>query len=442
MDWVGFGLLLNDHIPLYLIILAVSIVIYALIYRKLYLSILDPIMFAVLFSVFGFSVVWFLYFTHSIYVKYLISYLLTQIAFWGGLFTFKSLGKRQILKQYKTVYVEEQYLFEKIFFIVTSGLYMLLQLVSYKLIGIPLLLGTHIDLYSGSGGLGIIGRILDVLKPCSIFMLIYFLFNKSKSLFIYAYKYFFLLMVIVFFALSGSKGEFMSLGFLIFLFLLLNGADFKKYFLRIRRLELLLLAGGVIVAFLTIIVQSADGENSIGVFLFRLVASGDTYYFAYPNGNIEHVNNASPFLALFGDIFSTVRIIPRENQPVILGVQLFRMFSDLDITAGPNARHNVFGYVYFGFWGSIVFSYLIGFVLSITRNKLFFNLRKNIFGQLLFVFLYLNLSGVETDPVMAVSNLENVLLILPVVLFICGLCYILFTRNKSIENLIAQNAAG
>ncbi|MDB5137170.1 MAG: hypothetical protein JWP37_3773 [Mucilaginibacter sp.] len=429
MDWVSFGLLLNDHLPLYLGILAASIIFYTLIFKRLYLSILDPIMFAVLFSVFGFSVVWFLYFTHNIDTRYLYSYLFTQVAFWVGLFTFKSLKRSQVLSQSQTFLIEDQSLFEKILFLVTSGSYIILQLVSYRLIGIPLLLGTHIDLYNSSGGLGIIGRILDVLKPCSIFILIYFLFNKHSSIFIYIYKYVFLLMVLVFFALSGSKGEFMFLGFLIFCFLLLNASRFKSYFLKLRKLELILLIVGIGFAFLTILVQKTDTQNSLGVFLFRLVASGDTYFFAYANNNIEHVNGSQPFLALFGDMFSTLRIIPRDRQPVILGVQLFRMFSDLDITAGPNARHNVFGYVYFGFYGSIVFSYLIGLILSLVRNVLFFELRKNILGQIIFVYLYLGLAGIETDPPQAFLVLENVLLIFPVFLLISIVFYLLLTKK-------------
>jgi hypothetical protein len=438
MDWVSFGLLLNEHLGLFAGILVVSIVFYTLIFRRFYISILDPVLFAVLFSVFGFAVVWFLYFAGSIEPKYLASYLLTQIAFWLGLFSFKSLKKRQLISPYKPIIFQDQQLFEKVFFLVTSLLYLFGQLLSYQVIGIPLLLGTHIDVYNNSGGWGMLGRILDVVKPCAIFMLIYFLFKVNTSFFITIYKYFFLAVIILFFALSGSKGEFMSLGFIIFCFLLLNAVSYKKQFLKINKYGVIILGVGVVFALLTIVVQPGgigEGQTTTEVFLFRFVASGDTYFFVYPNNNIEHISHAQPFLALFGDIFSTVRIIPREKQPVVLGVQLFRMFSDLDITAGPNARHNVFGYVYYGFYGSIVFSYLIGLTLSFVRNKLYFSLRRNILGQIGFVLLYINLAGIETDPPQAVSNLENVLLILPFILFISISFFVLLMKNKTLSNL-------
>lgn len=432
MDWVSFGLLLSDNLVLYAGILLVSIVVYVLIFKRLYISILDPFVFSLIYSVFGFSVVWFLYFTHTIDMRYLVSYLLTQIAFWAGLFTFKSLTREEILSPAKSIEIEHQYMLEKIFFLTVSSIYIIVQLISYKLIGIPLLLGSHIDIYNNSGGLGILGRVLDVFKPCSIFMLVYFLFKKGASPGFRAYQYFVLIITLLFFALSGSKGEFMTIGFILFCFLILNAHRLKTYFNKLGRLEVIIIGTGLLFVFLTIIFQPTENgitNNNVEFFLFRLVSSGDAYFFAYPNHNIEHISGAHPFLALFGDIFSTVRIIPREQQPEILGLQLFRMFSNLDIITGPNARQNVFGYVYFGLWGSIVFSYLIGLALSLVRNRLYFNLRQNTFGMVLFVLLYVSFSGIETDPPQAISNIENIVLILPIAAIITAFLY--FFLNKS-----------
>ena len=442
MDWVSFGLLLKANEVLYCVIFAVSVIIYALLFKRLFISILDPIVFALIFSVFGFSVVWFLYFTKSIDTRYLVSYMLTQVAFWAGLFTFQSLRRREILSEVKVVKVEDEEFLEKIFFVIASSIYVLIQLASYALVGIPLLLSSHIDIYNNSGGFGILGRTLDVLKPCSVFMLVWFLFKPSRSILFKTYQYFFLMMVLLFFALSGSKGEFMLLGFILFCFLILNASRFKKTFGKLRRLEIMILGAGLCFVFFTIFVQPTENgitSNNLQFFAFRLVSSGDAYFFAYPNHNIEKISGSQPFLALFGDIFSTVRLIPREQQPQILGLQLFRMFSNLDIITGPNARHNVFGYVYFGFFGSIIFSYLIGFLLSLVRNRLYFNLRRNTFTQLLFVLLYINLAGIETDPPQAVSNIENVMLILPAVIVITGFFYILLKRSSPEYHLLTEN---
>ena len=434
MDWFAFGLLLQANIPLYTVILTLSILIYVFLFRKIYLSILDPLIFSLIFSVFGFSVVWFLYFTNSIELRYLLSYIFTQTAFWLGLFTFKALNTKGIFAKSKTVILEKEELFVLIFFWVTSGLYIILQVLSYFVVGVPIFLGSHVDIYSNSGGWGILGRVIDIVKPVSIFLLLYFLFKPATSIIVYLYRYFFILLLVVFFVLSDSKGDFISNGLIFFCFLLLNAAKYKTYFTNVRKAERIIILSGLLFAFLTMFIQSvlADGStNYFYVFMFRLISSGDIYYFSYANGLIERVSGAKPFLALFGEVFSALRIIPRDQQPKVLGYQFYQMFFNSDTIAGPNSRHNVFGYVYFGFYGSIVFSYLIGLLLSVVRNKLFYVLKKNIVGQVVFLLLYLNLVSLETDPPMAFSAVESILTIFP---FILGITFLIHMSMAGVTN--------
>ncbi|TSJ36397.1 oligosaccharide repeat unit polymerase [Mucilaginibacter corticis] len=436
MDWYAFGLLLYEHLPLYLLILAGALLLYYFIFKTTYLSLLDPLIFNLLYSVFGFSVVIFLYATQSMDIKYLYSYLLTQLAFFGGLFCFAPLNTRQLvdLDSGNAVF-EEEGMFVKILFFITSGSYVLIQLLSYKLVGIPLFMESRTGAYADSGGLGILGRIIDVLRPVVIFLLIYLLFKKSNSLKLNFYLAGFGLFLLTSLILSGSKSLFMNIGFVLFIYLILNAGKHSGSFFNLRKYERYLIICGLLLAFLTIFIQSQQNnpgeQNSLGIFLYRLVASGDTYYFSYPSHNIETIDGSKGFLALFGDIFSVLRIVPRENQPGVLGVQLFQLYSDSDLITGPNARHNVFGYVYYGFYGSIVFSFLIGWSLSFARNKLLFVLKRNIIGQLAFLFLYLNLTFIETDPPVAVSGLENALLIFPVFLVIALLLYVPLFDFKS-----------
>lgn len=429
MDWYSFGLLLYFNRWLYVWILAGSVVLYFLIFRKSYLSFLDPFIFNLLYSVFGFSVVIFLYATDSMPVKYLYSYLLTQAAFFCGLFIYKPLSRDQLLEQLtaKTPLIEEA-LFMKLLFLLCSIVYVFAQLVTYKFVGIPLFMESRTGAYADSGGLGILGHIITVLGPASTFMVVYFLFTPGKSIRLNIYLVLFSLFLLLTFALSGSKSLFMNAGFILFIYLILNAPQLKKSFLRIRRFELYLLIAGLAFAFFTIVIQANSNDvskdSALKVFLFRLVASGDTYFFSYPDGTIETINGSKGFLALFGDVFSTIRLVPRESQPQILGLQLFQNFYDSDIITGPNARHNVFGYVYYGFYGSIAFSFAIGALLSFVRNKLLFILKSNVFGQLAFMFLYLNLTFIETDPPVAITGVENVLLIFPAFIIAAMLLYI------------------
>ena len=52
-------------------------------------------------------------------------------------------------------------------------------------------------------------------------------------------------------------------------------------------------------------------------------------------------------------------------------------------------------------------------------------------GQLIFVFLYVELAKIETDPPSSISNLENTLLILPIIFMIV---HFIFVTSKKLEN--------
>jgi hypothetical protein len=366
---------------------------------------------------------------------YLWSYLLTQVAFFLGIFCFKPLKRHEIVTpDNNRAIFEEELLLIKLLFIISSAAFIVAQLLSYKLVGIPLFMMSRTGAYADTGGLGILGHIIDVLRPATTFMLIYILFKPGNSVLFKIYLTLFGVFLLVSIGLSGSKSLFMSIGFILFIYLILNAAELKTHFFKIGTYERYLLAFGMVFVFLTILIQSNDESapgGSMAVFLYRLVASGDVYYFSYPDGAIETIDGSKGFLALFGDILSIVRIVPRSEQPGILGLQLFQIYYDADLITGPNARHNVFGYVYYGFYGSILFSFLIGAVLSFVRNKLFFALRGNVLGQIAFMFLYLNLTFIETDPPVAVAGLSNAILIFPLFVILALILYVPFYKMQN-----------
>ena len=133
MDWYAFGLLVYLNRTLYVGILVIAFILYFFIFRKTYLSFLDPLIFNLLYSVFGFSVVIFLYATENIAARYLYSYLLTQAAFFLGLFAFKPLNRSVILAIYKQSNVfGEEVLLVKLLFFISASIYVIIQLLSYK----------------------------------------------------------------------------------------------------------------------------------------------------------------------------------------------------------------------------------------------------------------------------------------------------------------------
>ncbi len=413
----------------YLYCLLIAVAVYFFIIRAFYISVIDPLVLVTLFSMFGFSVVLFLYVTHAIRPYYFESYLATQIAFWAGLFFYRSLKPHTVVAPVAAVApgLRETTLI-KALYITCPILYIAGQIVTYKVIGIPLFKDSHINVYKDSGGFGLIGRFITVLTPITAFLLVYHLLKPSTTFFSHFYKYFFTIVTLITFLLSGSKGQFMILPNVLFCYILLNAYQFKSYFNKLNKFGAVLIGVGLAFVGITIAVQSQEGNSMSSItnsFAFRMVSSGDAYYFSYPNAQIEKIQYSNASLALFGDLFATLRLIPRESLPDPVGYALFKQFYVADFIAGPNARHNVFGYIYFGFIGSIIFSFIIGFILSYVRNRLFFSLRSGLLFQLLFVILYLQLSAVETDPSMAISNLENFLFIIPFLLVASIPAYVL-----------------
>lgn len=78
------GLVFMPNQSLYYLLLLFSMIVYAIIYWKYYISIIDPSFLEVISSMFGFSVVLLLWFTDNISLHYFSSFLVSQIAFWMG----------------------------------------------------------------------------------------------------------------------------------------------------------------------------------------------------------------------------------------------------------------------------------------------------------------------------------------------------------------------
>lgn len=428
MNWVDFGILLNNNLGLYLLSLLIAFIVYFIVFRETYISFLDPLVFSLFTSMFGFALVVFLSLTNSIDNKYLINYLLTQFAYWIGFFLFKPLRIKSISSKYYAVAFKDEAVLIKFFFLIVTVFYVTLQTASFVLVGIPLFMDSHVDTYANSGGLGFLGRLLDVLKPMEIFLLCYIFLHKENKIF-RGFTWLVLGFVMVSLIFSGSKSQFLLIGQILFIFFILNFAKTSINFKFIKKIEKIILFLGVFIVFGMFAIQLSQNENTSITkgFLFRLVESGDVYHFAYVKHTIEYLKGDNAFLALFGNIFAAFRLVPREQIPESLGITLFNYYYVSDSTAGPNPRLNVFAYVYYGFIGSIIFSFIVGLFVGYIRNKLFFKLRKNVFAQLFYTVLYLQIMNFETDPASAVSGIQNILIIFPAITLIMFVVYAIFS---------------
>lgn len=428
-----------NNIILFIILLFFSVFLHYLIFRSQVKSILDPYFLAVISSIFCLTVVFLLFFTNNISLYLFLSYLFTQIGFFLGLYTFRVKNISIVISKTNSKGNKFSSLIAFYFF---SFIYLISQGIIYKINGIPLFMESRLETFASGGGTGVLGRISDVSSIFSIYA--FFLVIKiDKFRISEIYKYLTLLLIFITFFLSGSKSSFLivfSVFWCFIIFTQIKGGDYVSYFNLIKKNIKLVVIMSLSVVFIIINVQSSNpnntSENSLNPFLalcLRLLHSGDIFWYAYPNNVYSKISDIQWFAALFNDTLGLLRIQDWSKLPEAIGITFKNIHHPSDILQGPNARHNVFGLVYYGFFGSIFFSYCLGVVLSFIRNKLPYILRSNFFGGAIFTYLMCRGASIDTDPMLTITYFNNIVFILPV-LYIMYLLLIELLRIKKIQN--------
>jgi len=439
---IEFMKYLLDDFYIYFAILVCYTCGYFYLVRKYIYTILDPLFLYTLYSCFGGTIVVFMFYKDVISLQYFLSYLFTQAAFVLGFRVFRPLNLLKIRPSASNCSKNRSTnTFIPRLYIVSSLVYIISQIVSYSVGGIPLLYKSRLDFYISDSGFGVISRIIYVTALVTIFLLIHRFNNWKGNIFLRLYDVFVLFNVITNSVLSGSKSSFLTLLSVVFYYsifsLRMNGR--AEFFYKIKKYQYLMLSFAVVVAISVALIQDMGqyGEK-VGLIAFvnRLVLSGDVYVNAYPYAVIEYMQWHNPFLVIFQDFIGLFRIVSWENLPTTLGIELFRYLVPESDTVGPNPRHNVFGLVYFGFYGSILFSFGIGFVLSFVRNRLYFLCSPTIFSGLIYMLVSLPIMGIESDIGSVVGNLDSTLLVL------LPLIIVVYIFDKGSKPMVAKGLPG
>jgi oligosaccharide repeat unit polymerase len=392
---------------------------------------------SVIGSMFGFSVVIFLWINNDIENKYFYQYIFSQIAFFIGFLTFNKMPNKNIQYENIPLKANDRYFYIYIF---SAIMYIIPNVVTYLVVGIPIFAkSSRLEYVAVGGGFGIFTRISGVFSAVTYYFTFYFLFSTKKK-FIYKIIYSCVLMVIIIITIfSGSKGGVLGIITSLFMFLFLNRNTCGKILIKIKKRQFLIFFCASIMAVLVIIIQSgANLYASFGALMFRLVAFGDAYYMAYPNGIIESLTGTNFFIVFFGDFFRTIRILPEKYMPPGMGFELSAIANNSPgILAGPNARHNIYGYVNFGFFGSIVFSLFCGFILNIVRNRFFRTRTESSHeSKILNLILYTSVLGIEPDTPTAIMLFNNLIIFFPFIIIINHILKYIYPNNriKSIKN--------
>jgi hypothetical protein len=134
---------------------------------------------------------------------------------------------------------------------------------------------------------------------------------------------------------------------------------------------------------------------------------------AYSTHIIDTLSPKSAFLALFGSLLAMFRLVAPASLPEPLGFQIFRaVYGSVDFV-GPNPRHNVFGVVYFGIFGAIIYSLMLGAMVGFVRNRIPRFVRRGSAIEPLYVFLAISCVAAPTDIGMLMMDIGSVILVAP-----------------------------
>ncbi|MRG46920.1 hypothetical protein GFS24_17495 [Chitinophaga sp. SYP-B3965] len=421
--------LLIDNISAYFAIFIFLGIFYYFLFRKVVHTVIDPLFWSILFSLFGFADVVLMFFTGAIKPYYFLSYLLTQGAFTVGMLSLSKFENTRIKMPPATVSLPP---INNANLIAITLLYAGIQLYVYYAKGIPLLYDSRLEYYTGGSGFGIFSRILDVL-PVFLF---YSLFEKVaekkitknfRSYLFYTFGFCFYFATLV---LSGSKSSILIVAYTIFCYYYIN-RQIPLVTSIWKRFRFVIIPGALFFVLLIITVQSlsqTDAGSPVISLIYRFVASGDVYWYTYPNDVIytyKPIQNG--WLMMSNDFLGFFRIMDWASFQEYPGVYFYKYHHDSDLIQGANMRHNVFGLLYFGFAGSIIYSFFLGLLVSFIR---FFMPRmtiNNSYFKFACVYLLLKCNAIEADMTLFITYINNLVIVLIMIivfnLFITSLFY-------------------
>lgn len=400
-----------DH---YLILLLVSALLHwLLLLRTRTLGFFDPLFFILLGSVFGWAIVWFMFLRGDIAGVYAASFTVTELAFCAGLY---AAGRPGNVPETRTA-IGEPAGFAIAVFIAAAGMHIASTLTIWALVGIPLFQVSRLGAFVGSGGLGILERLSDAGGPIALFSALYLAMGNARTRRRFAYYGFFFWYTVAS-GLSGSKSGLLVIGQCVFavafLFTDLGRRDASYWGGRLGKVFI-----GVATAFAVLVMlvqQDADLPTAVVGLAYRMVAFGDIYVYAYPDATIEHLQGDNPLVGLFGGFLSTFRLLPVEQIHTNIGYQFTLLtFPDIDYIAGPNPRHPVFGYHYFGPF-AFAFSFILGLLTVWVQRSLYFPAKRDYLHTLIAYVMYTALVTISVDFDYSMSRLASMLI---------GLCFVL-----------------
>ncbi len=273
----------------------------------------------------------------------------------------------------------------------------------YFVTGIPLLMETRLTQFSDvGGGFGVLGRILETSRILVIYFL--FLYYSDKKI-----NYQFWLIItpcLLTLILSGSKSAILLIAWLGFLTGIIPGFRSMKF-----KNKLLLAFALVTYPLFIIVIQGGDSFQAAYISLLsRIAYFGDVYAFAYA-GNVIDGLKKPDFMALFNPLLETLRLVDKGST-IIPGFEFMgALHPHWELASGPNPRLPVYlDYFYSRYF--FIIAFLFGLIFGYASKKIRLN-RKSFGKSSILVLLFFAAGSSETDPIIFINSLTNILIFLP-----------------------------
>lgn len=385
---------LLNNFNLYLFSLGISAVIYGYITKQIIKSIIDPIFYAMLSSIFANSVPIFLFIMSEISLSMFTYIVLSEAAFWSAYFLARKKHPKFSPYSFSSLPVEKLIFYSSL--ILCVGCYLL----TYALFGIPLFKTSRLETYQNANGLGILSYIQNFAQfYCIIYS--YYLISTRKGT---AVAYSSLSLILLFCLLSGSKSSILIFIFCYFFYRFY----YKKKTFNFRKNIKFIIPVAIFPVIVVIMQSGADFRGALLSIIMRFVGNGDCYWMAYPNDIIDEVEINNQFEYLFSRILGPFRLINYSEIELPIGVQIdWEVYpSEYDTIKGPNSRLPILSWVLFK-WRGLILSFIFGLLFAFWHTRLLSYFPKGIISIIIYGYIYTSLTSMLTDPLLSTGYVFN-----------------------------------
>lgn len=297
------------------------------------------------------------------------------------------------------------------------------QLALWSITGLPVLLASRLDAAATGGGLGVLTRLISVFSTVTIFLTVLRIGQRGRDYSPVRDA----LIIGVILLMQVANGSKSSIFFTIFYFLSCDWlcsvvSSGHRSVVVSKKLLALTLAAVAMLALVPIIIENLFystglSDSALVQFAFRIVLSGDSYIHFYGENYIAQIGRISPTLLLASDTLGTLRLVPRELLPVHPGILLYQdLFPYSDSIKGPNMRLDIYGLMFGGWFGGLIFVALAACGFRWMRSQVF--RARGLATLLVAVHLFLSAPAVFIDPTLASVVLFNAAMCLPLLMLL------------------------